>query len=47
MINDNELRISNMSYTNKDFASIYKELLDIISKISPKWNPINSNESEK
>lgn len=46
MINDNELRISNMSYTNKDFASIYKELLDIISKISPKWNPINSNESD-
>lgn len=46
MINDNELRISNMSYTNKDFVSIYRELLDIVTQISPKWNPVNSNESD-
>ena len=28
MINDNELMISNKSYVNKDFATIYPELLD-------------------
>ena len=42
--------LSNLSYTNKDFNSIYNELLDLVSKISPKWNPGSitdgSNESD-
>lgn len=28
--------ISNTSYTNKDFASIYPELLDLVKKLSSK-----------
>ena len=46
MITDEELRISSMSYTEKDFIRIYPELLDIIKKISPKWDPSTSNESD-
>lgn len=38
--------LSNLSYTNKDFNAIYNELLDITSKVSYKWNPIESNESD-
>lgn len=30
---------NNTSYTNKDFNSIYAELLDIIPNITNKWNP--------
>ena len=46
MITNEELRISNESYTNKDFISIYPELLNIFKQISPKWNPSLSNESD-
>ena len=46
MITEEELRISNESYTNKDFISIYPELLNIIKKFSPKWDPSLSNESD-
>ena len=38
--------LSNMSYTNKDFNSIYAELLDVADKISPEWHPSTSNESD-
>ncbi len=46
MITENELRISNKSYTNKDFAVIYKEILDIAKKLSYKYDPEASNESD-
>ena len=46
MINENELLISNKSYVNKDFASIYPELLDIIKTLTNKWDPESSNESD-
>lgn len=46
MINKDELQVSNKSYTNKDFATIYPELLDLAQKLSSKWNPANSNESD-
>ena len=42
----NEEFISNTSYTNKDFASIYPELLDLVRKLSNKWDPSLSNESD-
>lgn len=35
-----------MSYTNKDFVSIYSELLDLVKKLSDKWDPSLSNESD-
>ena len=38
--------IANTSYTNKDFRTIYPELLDLVAKISDKWNPNESNESD-
>lgn len=31
--------LSNLSYTNKDFNSIYTELLDLVDTISPIWKP--------
>lgn len=46
MITEDELRISNVSYTNKDFASIYPELLDLAKSISPRWDPTQTNESD-
>lgn len=38
--------ISNISYTNKDFNSIYPELLDLVKKLTNKWDPSLSNESD-
>lgn len=38
--------ISNLSYTQKDFESIYQEELDLASKLSHRWNPVESNESD-
>lgn len=32
---------NNKSYTNKDFQSIYDELLDLIPTLTNKWNPTN------
>ena len=44
-MNDSNL-ISNMSYTSRDFNSIYPELLDLVKKITYKWDPSISNESD-
>lgn len=38
--------LSNLSYTNKDFNQIYTELLDLVKKISYKWDPSESDESD-
>ena len=46
MINNNELLLNNQSYIKKDFESIYKELIDIATKISYRYDPSNSNESD-
>jgi hypothetical protein len=34
MINDSELNISNLSYTNKDFETAYAEILGIATELS-------------
>lgn len=34
------------SYTNKDFESIYTELLDLVTELTYKWDPSSSNESD-
>lgn len=44
MTNKND--ISNISYTNKDFQTIYPELLDLVKKLTNKWDPSLSNESD-
>ena len=46
MITNEELQLSKMSYTDKDFASIYPDLLDLASQLTNKWDPSLSNESD-
>lgn len=46
MYTEKELQISNKSYTNKDFQSIFPELLDLAKKLTNKWDPSSSNESD-
>lgn len=46
MITENDLRISSQSYTNKDFEAVYNELLTLAKKISYKYDPTSSNESD-
>ena len=41
-----DFNIANSSYTNKDFRTIYPELLDLVKKLSNKWDPTISNESD-
>ena len=43
---DNNSFISDISYTNKDFQSVYTELLDLTKKLTDKWDPRMSNESD-
>lgn len=38
--------IDTTSYTNKDFRSIWPELLDLVTDLTDKWDPNNSNESD-
>lgn len=46
MITEKEMAISNDSYTKKDFYQIYPEILDLVTKITKRWNPDSSNESD-
>lgn len=46
MITETDLNISNQSYTHKDFYQIYPEILDLVKKITKKWDPTSSNESD-
>lgn len=38
--------LQSMSYTNKDFVSIYTELLDLTKELASTWDPTISNESD-
>ena len=38
--------VSAISYTNKDFQTIYPEILDLATRISERWTPDQSNESD-
>ena len=42
----NPTYLSNLSYVNKDFQSIYVELLDLVKKLTYRWEPSISNESD-
>ena len=46
MITEHELQISNMSYTEKDFQSIYPALLTLARQLTNRWDPASSNESD-
>lgn len=41
-----DLKLSDTSYTNKEFQEIYPELLDKAKELSYKWDPTVSNESD-
>lgn len=43
---ERELEISNRSYTNKDFAAIYEELLTTAEKLSNRFSPVTAVESD-
>lgn len=43
---DNNSFITDISYTNKDFQSVYTEVLDLTKKLTDKWDPRMSNESD-
>lgn len=45
-MNNNEYELSNVSFTNKDFFDIYPELLQLAKRLSDKWDPTVSNESD-
>ena len=44
MINDYELQISNRSYTRKDFAQIYPELLSLAKTLTNRYNECEDTE---
>lgn len=46
MITPNDLEISSMSYTSKDFGALYPELLDLAKRLTNSWSPATSNESD-
>lgn len=46
MITENELNISNKSYINKDFGSVYSELVSLLKSSTYKFDPETSNESD-
>ena len=45
--NDNlEFSYTNLDYTTKDFGSIYPQMLDLAKRLTNKWDPSQSNESD-
>jgi hypothetical protein len=46
MSNKEDLEISSMSYTSKDFGTLYPEILDLAKQLTNKWDPSQSNESD-
>lgn len=46
MLTKNEISTLNLSPTKKDFVQIWNELLEISSKLSERWDPTSTNESD-
>lgn len=46
MITEKELNLINLSATKKDFYQIWNELLEVASKISERWDPLSTNETD-
>ena len=38
--------LSNLSYINKDFNSLWNEILETVPKLTDKWMPSEANESD-
>jgi hypothetical protein len=46
MITKNEISSLNLSPTKKDFVQIWNELIEVASKITERWDPTSTNESD-
>ena len=46
MITENELKTISLSPIKKDFYQIWRELLEVAGKISERWDPTSTNESD-
>ena len=46
MLTKNEISTLNLSPTKKDFVQIWNELLDVAGKLSERWDPTSTNESD-
>ena len=46
MITNKDLSVINLSPTKKDFYQIWNELLDVAKKLSERWDPTSTNESD-
>ncbi len=46
MITNQDLAAINLSPTRKDFYQIWNELLDVAKKLSERWDPTSTNESD-
>jgi hypothetical protein len=46
MITKNEITSLSLSPTKKDFAQIWNELLEVAGKLSERWDPTSTNESD-
>ena len=46
MITNKELNTVKLSPTKKDFYQIWNELIEVSSKISERWDPTSTNESD-
>lgn len=46
MITEKELQTVNLSASKKDFYQLWGELLDIAKKLSDRWDPTSTNESD-
>lgn len=46
MITENELAATKLSPTHKDYYQIWNELLDLAKKLSERWDPTSTNESD-
>ena len=46
MITKNEINALNLSPTKKDFVQIWNELLEVAGKLSERWDPTSTNESD-
>ena len=46
MITNNELNEVTLSPTKKDYYQIWNELMELAEKISDRWSPTTTNESD-
>jgi hypothetical protein len=46
MLTKNEITAVNLSPTKKDFVQIWNELLEVAGKLSERWDPTSTNESD-